>query len=375
MAFSIDTRTIQPGDWFIPVQGDQFNGRDFIPDAIKKGAKILDVDIQRYAKSYRKKLRCHVIGITGSAGKTTMKDTLYAVLSQRYRVVKTEENQNNQFGVPLTVLKADFNTDILIVEMGMRGLGEIDELARIARPTHGLITTIGTTHIERLGSQYAIAKAKTEIFLKPLPWESSPRVAYLNESSPYCDYQMKRASRAGFVTKLFGGHEKPEQNVNATYLIGREFGLSDTEIRAGFESYIPSSHRMITLSCHGVTVLDDSYNANPDGMTYALQHLKRQPGRHLLVVGDMLELGDTAHDAHQAVIHEAIEANVSVMFAYGTHWAGVAPHGIPFEHFLTHQDLTNRVLSELKTGDVVLVKGSRSMAMEQVVVAIQERIV
>jgi len=373
MAISIDTRTIQPGDWFIPVQGDQFNGRDFIPDAIKKGAKILDVDIQRYAKSYRKKLRCHVIGITGSAGKTTMKDTLYAVLSQRYRVVKTEENQNNQFGVPLTILKADFNTDILIVEMGMRGLGEIDELARIARPTHCLITTIGTTHIELLGSQYAIARAKTEIFLKALPWEISPRVAYLNESSPYYDYQMKRAKRAGFIPKLFGGLEKPEQNVNAAYLIGREFGLSDSEIRSGFDAYTPSSHRMISLSCQGVTVLDDSYNANPDGMTYALQQLKRQPGRHLLVVGDMLELGATADEAHQAVINEAIEANVSVIFSYGHHWAKVSPQGIPFEHFLTHQDLINRVLSELKKGDVVLVKGSRSMKMEQVVTAIQDR--
>jgi len=130
---------------------------------------------------------------------------------------------------------------------------------------------------------------------------------------------------------------------------------------------------MISLSCQGVTVLDDSYNANPDGMTYALQQLKRQPGRHLLVVGDMLELGATADEAHQAVINEAIEANVSVIFSYGHHWAKVSPQGIPFEHFLTHQDLINRVLSELKKGDVVLVKGSRSMKMEQVVTAIQDR--
>lgn len=374
MSISIDTRTIQPGDWFIPVKGDHFDGRTFIPEAIRKGAKILDVDLQQYAKSYRKKLNCHVIGVTGSAGKTTMKDMLYATLSGRYNVVKTEENQNNQFGVPLTLLKADATTDILIVEMGMRGLKEIDALARIARPTHVLITTIGTTHIECLGSQAAIAKAKTEAFLKPLPWESPTRIAYLNEHSPFADYQMKRATRAGFVAKWFGGQEKPEQNINAAYLIARDFGLSDADIRAGFERYTPSAHRMIRHTWQQVVVLDDTYNANPDGMLYALQQLKRTPGRHLLVAGDMLELGTHAQAAHQQVVDWAIDASVSVMFGLGQHWGQIHPHGIPYEHFPDHNSLIRRVLSELKPGDVVLIKGSRSMKMETVVDAIRNHL-
>ena len=374
MTISIDTRTIQPGDWFIPVKGEHFNGRDFIPDAIQKGAKILDVDLQQYAKSYRKKLTCHVIGVTGSAGKTTMKDMLYAILSGRYNVVKTEENQNNQFGVPLTILKADATTDILIVEMGMRGLGEIDALARIARPSHVVITTIGTTHIECLGSQAAIAKAKTEVFLKPLPLEPPTRIAYLNDQSPYAPYQHKRATRAGFVTKWFGGQEKPEQTINAAYLIARDFGLSDDDIRAGFERYVPSAHRMIRSGWGGITVLDDTYNANPDGMIYALQQLKRTPGRHLLVGGDMLELGDHAPAAHQEVISWAIDASVSVIFGLGPHWGTVDPQGIPFEHFQDHASLIDRLLSELKPGDVVLVKGSRGMKMETVVEAIRQRL-
>lgn len=374
MNISIDTRTIQPGDWFIPVKGEHFDGRDFIPDAIQKGAKILDVDLQQYAKSYRKKLTCHVIGVTGSAGKTTMKDMLYAILSGRYQVVKTEENQNNQFGVPLTILKADATTDILIVEMGMRGIKEIDALARIARPSHVLITTIGTTHIECLGSHAAIAKAKTEAFLKPLPWETTPRIAYLNEQSPFAGYQMKRATRAGFVSKWFGGQEKPEQNINAAYLIGRDFGLSDADIRAGFERYTPSSHRMIRHHWGPIVVLDDTYNANPDGMLYALQQLKRTPGRHLLVVGDMLELGTHAQDAHQDVVPWAIDASVSVMFGLGPHWGRINPQGIPYEHFQTHNPLIQRVLSEVKPGDVVLVKGSRSMKMETVVDALRQHL-
>ena len=157
MDICTDSRQIKPGQIFIPIQGPNFDGRKFIDEAVRKGAQILDVNLEDYAKKYRKKLKCHVIGITGSAGKTTAKDMLYYVLSQKFNVIRTEENQNNEIGVPLTILKADSSTDILIVEMGMRKRGEIAQLTRMVRPTHTVITIIDNAHIEILKTQRNIA--------------------------------------------------------------------------------------------------------------------------------------------------------------------------------------------------------------------------
>ena len=165
--YSIDTRTLEPGDIFIPIKGPRFDGRDFIDDAIKKGARVLDVDLAKFATNYRKKLKCYVIGVTGSAGKTTVKDLLTAILSQKYNVVSTSQNQNNEIGVPLTLLKADHQTDILIVEMAMRNLGDMTYLTKMVRPTHTVITNIGLSHIELLKTQRNVAKAKSEIFERP----------------------------------------------------------------------------------------------------------------------------------------------------------------------------------------------------------------
>jgi UDP-N-acetylmuramoyl-tripeptide--D-alanyl-D-alanine ligase len=180
----IDSRELKPGDVFIPLKGETHDGHDFIKDALQKGATVLDVDLTSYAKAYRKKLKCAVIGITGSAGKTTTKDLLAAVLGQKFKVVKTMENQNNEIGVPITILRADYSTDILIVEMAMRNKGEIGHLASIVRPTHSIITSIGMTHIENFPSQKAIANAKAEIFKTPASWEKAPRYAFLNYSTP-----------------------------------------------------------------------------------------------------------------------------------------------------------------------------------------------
>ncbi len=374
MKVSIDTRTIEPGDTFIPVNGPRFNGRDFIPEAIRKGARVLDVDLVGYAKKYRKKLRCAVLAVTGSAGKTTTKDMLYAMLSTAFNVVKTEENQNNEVGVPLTILRADVDTDILILEMGMRGPGQIRTLAQIARPTHALITNVGLTHVELLGNQRAIARAKSEIFLSPLAWERKGRTAFLNVTSPHYDYMVKRATTAEFQVLPFGGHDKPEQNLNACFVVGRHFGLSDDQIRDGLTHYRASAHRMVQteLRGHGV-LLDDAYNANPDGVTYSLQQLRRHAGRKILVLGDMLELGDHSVAEHQRIVGQAIDAGVELIFTYGTCTQGMVADDdtLWLGHFESKDQLIAQLLDEIKPGDVVLVKGSRGMKMEAVVDAVK----
>ena len=165
MSYSIDSRSIQAGDWFIPVKGPRFDGHDYIADVLSKGARVLDVDLTTYATDFRKKtLKAIVIGITGSAGKTTVKDLIAAVLSTQFKVAKTAENQNNEIGVPLTLLNTPDDADFVVVEMGMRGRGQIKHLTQIAKPDWVLISSIGSTHIELLKTKRNIALAKAEIF-------------------------------------------------------------------------------------------------------------------------------------------------------------------------------------------------------------------
>ena len=364
MKVSIDTRTLEPGDVFIPVKGPHFDGRQFIPDALQKGARILDVDLTNFAKKYRKKLLCPVIAITGSAGKTTIKDLASSVLSQQFNAVKTLENQNNEVGVPLTILRADFETQVLVSELGMRHRGEIGHLASILRPTHVVITNIGKTHIELLGTQRNIALAKAEIFKPALKWEVRPRYAFLNVETPFYELLKKKALKARYEVLPFGGHDKPEQNMQLCYTLGRHFGLSDDQIRIGMSAFQASEHRLKVNRFKDITLIDDTYNANPDGVAYALQFLRRFEGRKILVLGDMRELGDHAQAEHEKVIDLALDAGVSILFTLGELTAKIPPSEFPHYPFLERESLHQMLLPELKSGDVVLFKGSRGMKME-----------
>jgi UDP-N-acetylmuramoyl-tripeptide--D-alanyl-D-alanine ligase len=366
-----DSRTIQPGDIFIPIKGPNFDGRQFIDEAIRKGAILLDVDLESYARKYRKKLQCAVIGVTGSAGKTTVKDLLATVLSQKYEVIKTLENQNNEIGAPLTLIKADAETEILIVEMGMRNRGEIRYLSKLIRPTHVVITNIGMAHIENLGTQRNIALAKSEMFNKPLSWETSTRYAFLNFNTPFYSLQKKKAEQAGFVVLPFKGEDRPDENINLCYTVAHQFGLTEDQIQAGLMAYQSSAHRLKVSQINGITVIDDTYNANPDGVAYALAFLRRYSGRKIIVLGDMLELGAFSKQAHQAIVPLAIDAGVDIVYTHGPAFAEIESPDIPHYAFQDRQQLHAHLLPELKPGDVVLVKGSRGMKMEETVTAIE----
>lgn len=367
MKVCIDTRIIQPGDTFIPVKGKQYDGHDFIEEAIKKGAHVLDVDLTDYARRYRKKLKCQVIGVTGSAGKTTVKDMLYTVLSHKYNVVKTEQNQNNEIGVPLTILKAEADTDILIVEMAMRHKGEIAHLAKIACPTHAVVTSVGLTHVENLKTPLNIARAKAEIFQKPYQWQQQTRYAYINFSSSYYELLQKKAVNAGFSVFPFKGETSFDQNLNLAYLVGRHFKLTDDDITAALKNYRASSHRLDVKRFERFTVIDDSYNANPDGVKYALKYMQRFSGRRIFVFGDMLELGTFSKKEHEKVVDYALDAGVSIMFTHGKETACITSPHLPVYHFNDKKTLCEQLTAEIKKGDVILVKGSRGMKMEEIV--------
>lgn len=366
MKVTIDSRQIEPGDIFIPVKGKHVDGHDFIAEAVKKGAKVLDVDLYKYAKQYRKKLSCKVIGITGSSGKTTVKDLLYAILSKKYNVVRTHENQNNEIGAPLTLLQADHLTDIVLVEMGMRHLGDIRYLASCIKPTHAIITNIGKTHLELLKTQKNIAKAKAELFTPALKWESYTRVAYLNHKTPYYELLKNQALKTNFSIYPFEGKDKPEENINLCYLVARHFGLTNDEIQAGIDAYKPSEHRLISHKKNNITFIDDTYNSNPDGLQYALDYLKRFSGRKILVLGDMLELGDNSKEEHMNCSQLALEAGVSCLFTVGELTAAIPDKPVPHLHFDSKEDLIETLKAELKDGDIILVKGSRGTKMEDV---------
>lgn len=369
MNVCIDTRVLKPGDVFIPIKGPQFDGHDFIDEAIRKGAsQILDVDIGAYARQYRKKLRCSVIAITGSAGKTTAKELLSAVLSVKYRVVSNFKNFNNEIGVPFTVLQADGQTDILIVEMGMRGRGEIAELTQIARPTHSVVTNIGWSHVERLRTQRNIALAKSEIFRVPLKWETSDRFAYVMHGTPYYDLLAKRAQGVGYKLFPYGGQTRPDEVVNLCYLIGQHFGLTPTEIGLGIARYKSIDHRLAVSSLREGVLIDDTYNANPDGYEYAFQVMGQYRGRRIVVMGDMLELGDHSDRLHQWVADQARNYGVSHVITYGDYSQRVRTP-LRFAHAHQLSDIVPHLQAVYQPGDVILIKGSRGLALETVVSA------
>lgn len=368
MDICIDSRKIKAGQTYIPIKGPNFDGHDFIPEVIQKGGRVLDVDLSDYAKTYRKKLTCHVIGITGSAGKTTIKDMLYYTLSELYCVSRTAENDNNEIGVPLTILKADSSTEILLVEMGMRARGEIKVLTQIARPTHTVITNIGLSHVEILKTQRNIAYAKSEIFQKPLAWETVQRHAFLPQNSKYYMFLKNKAERANYTPHPYPGATSLDANINLCYQIGRHFNMTDEQIAKGLSHYAPSAHRLHVHIHNQHTVIDDTYNANPDAVQHALKFMQKFKGRKILVLGDMLELGDKSKTAHQQVMEDALDAEVSVVFTLGSHSAEIKDiDGVSLSQFHEKQALHTALKSELKPGDIILVKGSRGMKMEETV--------
>ena len=375
MRVSIDSRTLQPGDYFIPVKGPNFDGRAYIEEALAKGGRLLDVDLTTFAKSYRKKLKCKVIGVTGSAGKTTVKDMLHSILSQKLKVVSTFENQNNEVGVPLTLLSADEDTDVLIVEMAMRNKGDIAHLARIVRPTHVVVTGIGMTHASQFNKPKDIAAAKAEIFHKVLSWEEGGRAAYINYSSEFSTYLAKRATTKGFSVFPFEGQDLPDQNVQLCYLVGRHFGLSNEDVHQGIAAYKPSSHRLIHVEHPFLTLIDDTYNANPDGVLYALHTLRRHSGRKIVVLGDMLELGEYSRAEHEALVDPLVDASVDIVYTYGDESKCIESDDICILHFDSKKEMHAMLKMELKENDLVLVKGSRGMKMEETVEYISQHVV
>lgn len=372
MAFCIDSRKLESGDIFIPIQGNTYDGHDFIPEVIEKGGRILDVSLEKVCALIRRCIKIPIIAVTGSSGKTTTKDRIFSLLSSQYRVLKTHENQNNEIGVPLTLFQLVSHIDvaheasiisledihlvpapidIAVIEMGMRGLGEIEALARCVQPSHVIITQIGTAHLGRLGCRENIRDAKAEIFTKT-PYSLD---AFINLQDDYAEDLRQKAKQAGWNIIEFIDDPLPA--------IAEKFEVHFFAIPSQSEGVSP--HRMQTILHQGITIIDDTYNANPDSMAWALNQLRKHVGRKMAVLGDMLELGEHALFYHQQINIQGID----VVFSFGECF-GQANKG---HHFKDKRILIDEIKQKMQPGDVILVKGSRGMTMEDIVSGIISR--
>lgn len=428
---SIDSRNINPGDMFIALKGENFDGHDFIKNAVDNGAALVithkplaECDIpyilvedtlkalQDIAGYYRKKFQIPFIAVTGSSGKTTTKDMIASVLSQKYNVLKTEGNFNNEIGLPLTLLKLQYSHDIAVVEMGMSSLGEIRLLSDIVRQNIGVISNVGIAHIELLGSRENILKAKLEIFsyfdssstavingdndmLVGFSSDKYRVIRYgLNEGNDYRAYGIKEKGEEGidFSVDIDGVQSKftvPLPGIHNVYnalsaiAVARLFGMEARDIRKGLMSFKPSKMRMDIINLNnGIKLINDAYNANPESMKAAIDVLKsmKSNGRRICILGDMLELGEISAEEHYKTGMYAASAGTDILIAAGSFSddmkKGAEASGMDRSNIYTFsaaKEVLPHLKDIIKPGDVILVKGSRGMKMECIVDFLRER--
>jgi len=417
-----DTRKVKPGDLFIPLIGENFDGHNFINTAIAGGATgvltsrsdlITDqsttvifvadtlLALQELACFHRKRFDIPIVAITGSNGKTTTKDMTAAVLASRFEVLKTEANFNNEIGLPLTLLQLHDRHEVAVVEMGMRGKGQIRELANIALPTIAVITNVGETHMELLGSIEDIAIAKAEL-LESIPEDG---LTILNADNPYVRSMKSQAkSRVTFFGleqgdvqgdtihtdgqgMKFRCHCAEEEfpvfiptigkhnvyNALAAIAIALELRLTADEIRLGLGTYNASPMRLHVQELSGYLIVNDAYNASPMSMAAAIDTLLEvAKGRTVAVLGDMLELGHIAVEAHRQIGEKLAQCQVDIVLTVGTlasHIAKAASEqGVKTAVACnSHEEAQETLKQLLKPGDSILLKGSRGMKMEKII--------
>lgn len=423
--FSTDTRTLKPGSVFVPLVGENFDGHDYVDRALaagcvgvvwgrpelpaglrERGVALFFVEdttlaYQRLGLAHLKACAARCIAITGSVGKTTTKEFLAHLLEGSYAVHKSSKNFNNDIGVPLTLLATQPEHDVVIVEMGMRGLGEIARLACAAEPQVGLITGIGSSHLELLGTRQAIADAKAEL-VERLPSDGR---AVLPASDDFFELLKSRASAPVLSYGVDSGEVSPEailseepsgtefvfagaryrlhipgrhhlHDLMAALAAGIAVGASPEAMLSRLPSLRPADGRSQWLDFSGARLYLDAYNSAPESLRAALAVLASCPGRRLVVLGDMLELGAAAVPAHEAVGQELRDYGVELALCVGPlsrHTVEQARRsGVEAAWFASKELLAERLREELREGDTVLLKASRGMALETVVSLLKE---
>ncbi|WP_158749556.1 UDP-N-acetylmuramoyl-tripeptide--D-alanyl-D-alanine ligase [Acidobacterium sp. S8] len=431
--YSIDSRTLKPGDLFFAVRGDRFDGHNFVAAALDRGAsaavvsksKVLDLPettrqhpllvvdepltaLQTLAAAVRRHWGKRVVGVTGSAGKTTTKEAIASVLAAKFRVLKSQGNLNNGFGLPLQLLRLEPEHEIAVIEMGMSNAGEIATLARIAAPDWGVVTNVGNAHAENFHDGIAgVARAKYEL-VESLPGDG---VAFLNCDDPYVsqfgrDFHGKSVYfgkgpcadprgesvdelgaegvriqvRAGvreaqLYLRLLGQHNVA--NALAATAVGLEAGIPLEECAAALAKLEPGDKRGQTLTLHGATIINDCYNSNPEALKAMIHTLMSMPGqRHILVAGEMLELGRESDVLHSDCGQAAAEAGVDIVLGVrgsAEHIVEAAKQGGAEGIFVESPEQAGAWLKRnLREKDVVLLKASRGVRLEHALDALEK---
>lgn len=411
LGITTDTRLIKPQELFVALVGENFDGHNFIEQAVDQGAIALIVNrqldslavpqfivrdtlkaYQQIAQWWRDRFNIPVIGVTGSVGKTSTKELISAVLGTKGKVLKTEANFNNEIGVPKTLLQITSEHSYAVIEMAMRGLEEIALLTDLARPTIGVITNVGTAHIGRLGSREAIAQAKCEL-LAQMPETS---IAILNYDNPLLIETAQKVWQGKTITYgLTGGDvqgiingekitvahqdfplplpgEHNASNYLAAIAIAQVLKLDFAPLIAGLQVQLPKGRSRRYDLPNDVVVLDETYNAGLESMLAAVQMLKATPGtRHIAVLGTMKELGEHSPQLHRQVGQKAQELNLDLLMVLAdeavTQEITKGAAGIETECFSDRATLTSKLKQVIRPGDRILCKASNSVGLNKVV--------
>ena len=421
---AIDSRKVEEGFLFVPIKGARVDGHNFIPQVMENGALCSlsehelegathpyivvpssEQALKDLAEHYRKALGIKVVGITGSVGKTSTKEMIGSVLSQKYNVLKTAGNFNNEIGLPLTIFNIRDHHEVAVLEMGISDFGEMSRLAKMAQPDICVITNIGLCHLENLIDRDGVLKAKTEMFEYRQPnakivlngdddklitvknsEDKSPLYFGLStDMDAYADNIHSLSLKGTSCTLHLGdkaidviipipGHHMV-YNALAGALVGRELGLTSEEIKAGIEALVPVSGRNNMISTDSLLIIDDCYNANPVSMKASVDVLATADTRKVAILGDMFELGENENELHRSVGVHAAEKEIDVLVCIGALSKniaeGAANSKTAVHHFETKADFLNVVETLIKKDDCILVKASHGMEFPEIVEKLQ----
>lgn len=437
---SIDSRATKSGDLFFAIRGTNADGHKFMNDAILNGAAAIVVDKKYFSNAtkklfaatiivventtaalgelatvFRKKFQIPILAVAGSNGKTTTKDMIGKVLSEKFDTLVTEGNLNNHIGVPLTLFRLKRKHDVAVIEIGTNHFGEIEYLCKIVQPTHGLITNIGNEHLEFLKNIDGVAKEESELFkylaarnksvafvnaddkrILKLSRTLAHSISFgsnknsldiicnnqtVNESGKYAINIFIKKTKKQFRVNLPIPGKHNIQNALAAFAVGIQFKVPPAKIVKALESFKPSNKRMETVSVNKVKIINDTYNANLDSMLSAIEVLKqmKSAGKKIIVLADMLELGKSSKQHHKLIgdaINKYFTTPSTHLFTFGKmsqHINRTAKLKNK-KHYTDKKSMSKDLLNIISAGDVVLVKGSRGMRMEEIVNSLTDKL-